>query len=85
MHDGSRIRLHRIAEDHDLRDRAAAVSLLERHRADGNLVTGLLFCDDEAINLHERMNLARAPLNAMSEAELCPGAKALEAINQSLR
>jgi 2-oxoglutarate/2-oxoacid ferredoxin oxidoreductase subunit beta len=85
MHDGSRVRLHRIAEDHDWRDRAAAVNLLARHRADGNFVTGLIYRDDEAINLHERMNLARAPLNAMKEAELCPGAKALEAINQSLR
>jgi 2-oxoglutarate ferredoxin oxidoreductase subunit beta len=85
LHDGSRIHLHKLAEDHDWRDRAAAVELLERHRSDGRFVTGLIYCNDEAINLAERLNVARAPLNAMTEVELCPGSKALEAINQSLR
>jgi 2-oxoglutarate ferredoxin oxidoreductase subunit beta len=85
MHDGSRIHLRKLAEDHDWRDRPAAVELIERHRSDGHFVTGLIYCNDEAIPLHQRLNLASAPLNAMGEAELCPGSKALEAINQSLR
>jgi len=29
--------------------------------------------------------MSQAPLNAMTEADLCPGSKALEGINQSLR
>ena len=85
LHDGSTIRLHKLGEDHDWRDRASALALLERHRADGNFVTGLIYMNEEPHTLHDRLNTAKAPLNAMNEAELCPGSKALAAINQSLR
>jgi 2-oxoglutarate ferredoxin oxidoreductase subunit beta len=59
--------------------------MLERHRADGNLVTGLIYMNEEPVNLHQRLGVSQTPLNAMAEADLCPGSKALEGINQSLR
>ena len=77
-------RLHKLAEDYDWRDRAAASAMLERHRADGNLVTGLIYMNEEPANLHQRLGTAQMPLNAMTEADLCPGSKALDAINVSL-
>ncbi len=85
LHDGTTIRLHRLADDHDWRDRSAAVALLERHRARGEVVTGLLYMNDEAVDMHQRLMTAKTPLNALAEPDLCPGSKALEAINASLR
>ena len=49
LHDGSAIRLHRLAEDYDWRDRSAASAMLERHRGEGNLVTGLIYMNEEPI------------------------------------
>jgi 2-oxoglutarate ferredoxin oxidoreductase subunit beta len=85
LHDGSAIRLHRLDGEHDRRDKSAALALLERRRARGEVVTGLIYLNDDAINLHQRLNTTQTPLNALSEADLCPGSKALEAINASLR
>ena len=85
LHDGSTIRLRKLAADHDWRDRSAALAVLEKHRVEGEVVTGLVYLNDEAIDLHARLNTAKRPLNELSEAELCPGSKALEAINASLR
>jgi 2-oxoglutarate/2-oxoacid ferredoxin oxidoreductase subunit beta len=85
LHDGSVIRLHRLADDHDRRDISAATALLERHRARGEVVTGLIYLNDEAVNLHQRLQMTGTPLNALREPDLCPGSKALEAINASLR
>ena len=85
LHDGSAIRLHRLAEDYDWRDRSAASAMLERHRGEGNLVTGLIYMNEEPMNLHQRLGTSQTPLNEMSEVDLCPGSKALDAINQSLR
>jgi 2-oxoglutarate ferredoxin oxidoreductase subunit beta len=85
LHDGSAIRLHRLAEDYDWRDRSAASAMLERHRGEGNLVTGLIYMNEEPMNLHRRLGTSQTPLNEMSEADLCPGSKSLDAINQSLR
>ena len=64
---------------------AAAAALLEKHHADGAFVTGLIYMNEEAESLHERLGTAHKPLNVMDEAELCPGSSALERINASLR
>jgi 2-oxoglutarate ferredoxin oxidoreductase subunit beta len=85
LHDGSAIRLRKLAADHDWRDRSAALAVLEKHRADGEVVTGLIYLNDEALDLHARLKTAKKPLNALADDELCPGSAALEAINASLR
>jgi 2-oxoglutarate ferredoxin oxidoreductase subunit beta len=35
--------------------------------------------------MHSYMNTAATPLNALTEAELCPGAAALDKLNAALR
>jgi 2-oxoglutarate/2-oxoacid ferredoxin oxidoreductase subunit beta len=85
MHDGTTIHLRKLDADHDVTDRAAALMTLERCRETGEIPTGLLYIDREAEDLHDSMNTALRPLNELTEAELCPGSKALEAVNASLR
>jgi 2-oxoglutarate/2-oxoacid ferredoxin oxidoreductase subunit beta len=85
MHDGSAIRFHKLASDHDWRDKSAALAVLEKHRAAGEIVTGLIYLNDEAVDLHARLKTTKRPLNALAERDLCPGSKALDAINASLR
>ena len=50
-----------------------------------SFVTGLLYVDREPEDLHRNFNTIEAPLNSLSEQELCPGAAVLEKINASLR
>ena len=85
LHDGTAIRLHKLADDHDCRDRSAALAALEHRRAKGEIVTGLIYLNEQAVHLHDRLNLTATPLNALTEPDLCPGSKALEAINAGLR
>jgi 2-oxoglutarate ferredoxin oxidoreductase subunit beta len=56
----------------------------ERHAA-GEIVTGLLYVDPDPRDMHAHLKTVDTPLNALSDADLVPGAKALEAINASLR
>jgi 2-oxoglutarate/2-oxoacid ferredoxin oxidoreductase subunit beta len=49
------------------------------------VVTGLLYVDPEPEDLHRHFNTVDAPLNSLSEKELCPGSTMLEKINASLR
>ena len=51
----------------------------------GEIATGLIYINDEADELHEILGTTARPLNELSERELCPGSKALDAINASLR
>ena len=84
LHDGSRCVLRKLAGDHDLGDRAAALALIEAHRRRGELVTGLLFLDPEGQDMHVRMNTVTTPLNALRYETLCPGAETLAVINAEL-
>ena len=85
MHDGSTIVLRKLDANHDCRDRSVALATLERCRAAGEIPTGLIYVEDEPDELHGVLNTTTRPLNELSERELCPGSKGLEAINASLR
>ena len=85
QHDGTTLALRKLDADYDVHDRLAAMSFLQQHAAKGQIVTGLLYVDPEAEDLHGHLNTVAAPLNALGEKELCPGSAALEKINASLR
>jgi len=85
MHDSSTIVLRKLDANHDCRNRSAALATLERARVAGEIATGLIYIEDEANELHEVLGTTDRPLNELSERELCPGSKALDAINVSLR
>ena len=85
QHDGTRLALRKVDADYDVHDRLAAMAFLQKHAAKGQVVTGLLYVDAEAEDLHSHLNTVAAPLNTLSEKELCPGSAALEKINASLR
>ena len=58
---------------------------IAKHRIGVLVATGLIYLNDEAEELHGVLGTTARPLNELSEGELCPGAKALAAINASLR
>ena len=85
QHDGSLLKLRKINDEYDPTDRTAALHFLNTHRSRGEIVTGLLYVDPEAEDMHAYLDTAETPLNALGDAELCPGAAALEKLNASLR
>jgi 2-oxoglutarate/2-oxoacid ferredoxin oxidoreductase subunit beta len=85
QHDGSKLALRKLDADYELHDRTAALGFLQQHAAKGQIVTGLLYVDPEAEDLHNHLNTVDSPLNTLNEGELCPGSATLEKINASLR
>jgi 2-oxoglutarate/2-oxoacid ferredoxin oxidoreductase subunit beta len=85
QHDGSVLRLSKVGEDYDPTNRIAAITQLQESKAKEHLLTGLLYLDADAEDLHEHLNTVAVPLNKLVEADLCPGSKALDALNASLR
>ena len=58
---------------------------IQQRQAEGEVVTGLLYVDPEAPDCHDVLQTTQTPLNALTEAQLCPGNAALGGINESLR
>jgi 2-oxoglutarate ferredoxin oxidoreductase subunit beta len=85
QHDGSVLHLRKLAADFDPTNKLAAMSYLQERQAAGEVVTGLLYIDEEAGDLNQRMNTVELPMNGLGDAELCPGRAALTAINAELR
>ena len=85
QHDGSKLRLRKLAHDYDATDRIKVMNLLQQSAAAGEVMTGLLYVDPESSDLHEHLNTIETPLNRLGERELCPGSVALEKINAALR
>lgn len=85
QHDGSVLQLAKLHQDYDVHDRAATIKYLHEREAAGEVVTGLLYLDAEAEDLHSHLNTADAPLNQMGVKELCPGAAKLAELNATYR
>jgi 2-oxoglutarate ferredoxin oxidoreductase subunit beta len=84
QHDGSVLRLRKLAGGYDAGDRLAALSHIAAHEARGEILTGLLYVNAAADDLHTHLKTVDVPLNRLTEAELCPGATVLAAINAEL-
>lgn len=85
QHDGSVLRLHKLDAAYDPRDRIAAMNLIQQRHARGEVVTGLLFVDPDATDMHGHLGTTARPLNSLAAAELSPGAATTAKINAALR
>ncbi|MCK6419332.1 MAG: 2-oxoacid:ferredoxin oxidoreductase subunit beta [Aquabacterium sp.] len=75
----------KLHADYDPTDRVRAAAQVQALQAQGEVVTGLLYVEPQAHDLHHAMNTMAGALNRLGESELCPGTAVLERINQGLR
>jgi len=85
QHDGSVLKLSKLPNDYDPTDRMAAAQRVQLHQARGEILTGLIYVDPAAEDLHQHLGTVDTPLNALADADLIPGAAALEKLNATLR
>ena len=85
MHDGSELRLHKLAKDWDPSDKFSAVNAVQKAKSKDEILTGLLYMDPDYHDLHKMLDTSETPMNSLVEADLCPGSEVLEEINGSFR
>lgn len=85
QHDGSILSLHKLADLYNPNNRAQALGYLQARQARGQIVTGLLYVDPKATDLHASLETVDTPLNELNGPDLIPGAAALDRINAGLR
>lgn len=85
MHNGSMVRFTAVPEDYDPTDRTTVTSYLEDHAGRGEVVTGLLYVNEDQPDFHELNNTPETALSKLDYTKLCPGSKALEALQEEFR
>jgi 2-oxoglutarate ferredoxin oxidoreductase subunit beta len=85
MHDGTKIRLHKLAKDWNPLNRFSAMSAMHKAKEKGEILTGLLYIDENSRDLHEMLDTSETALNSLGKETLCPGNEALAKLNASLQ
>ncbi|WP_235296541.1 2-oxoacid:ferredoxin oxidoreductase subunit beta [Portibacter marinus] len=85
LHDGSTLRLAKLAPDWNPFDRNSATNKLQKARSNGDVLTGLFYIDPSSGDLHKKLNTVDVALNTLNADQLCPGQSALDKINASFR
>jgi 2-oxoglutarate ferredoxin oxidoreductase subunit beta len=85
LHDGSWVRLRKVAEDYDPTDPDRSYGYIrERHKA-GEIVTGLLYISADSQDMHEQIDTVTGPLTQVPYEDLCPGSAELEKLQRRFR
>jgi len=85
QHDGTVLKLSKLRDDYNPSDRVAAMNYLQERQTAGEIVTGLLYVEAGAGDLHTHLGTTETPLNKLAEDVLCPGMAALDVVNGEYR
>ncbi len=77
LHDGSRIVFRRVDKQYDPTSRAAAFTFLRDSVNAGEIITGLLYIDEEIGDMHDLSGSVSTPLSRIPYEDLNPGAEKL--------
>jgi 2-oxoglutarate ferredoxin oxidoreductase subunit beta len=85
MHDGSWVRLRKLAEDYDATDRDRAYATIRERQREGEILTGLLYISPDSQDLHAQSATVDMPLTQLPYESLCPGNAELQKLQQRFR
>jgi 2-oxoglutarate ferredoxin oxidoreductase subunit beta len=85
LHDGSRLRIHKLGRDYDPTNRIAAATLLEQAETKGEVLTGLLYVNTGKPTFIESLNMSDQPLSLLPESKTRPSKAVLEELMEELR
>jgi 2-oxoglutarate ferredoxin oxidoreductase subunit beta len=85
MHSGRVMRFRAVPQGYDPTDRTSVLTYIESHKANNEVLTGLLYASQDAPDLHELNETSAEPLVSIPFDRLCPGSDALAEIQQSFR
>jgi len=84
MHDGSLLRLKKLANDYDPTDRYAAMRLLEDAHQKQEFITGLIYVNESRPALPELEHLPETPLVHLPEEKVRPSREVLDALMKAM-
>lgn len=85
LHDGSWVRLRKVADDYDPTDRDRAYAFIREHQREGEVITGLLYLSPDSKDMHEQSETTAMPLVDLPYEQLCPGNDELQKLQQRFR
>jgi len=85
LFDGARLRLKKLARDYDPTDRLQAVMLLHEAQKAGDVLTGVLYVDNDAPTFIDMLKMVDEPLARLPQERVRPSREALALAIEELR
>ncbi|HKW19370.1 MAG TPA: 2-oxoacid:ferredoxin oxidoreductase subunit beta [Terriglobales bacterium] len=85
MHDGSRLRLRKLEKDYDPTDKIRAISRLHQAKAEGSMLTGVLYVNTQTPTFLDMLNITDEPLAILPPSVTRPSPEVLEQVMEELR
>ncbi len=85
LHDGSRLRLKKLARDYDPAYKRGAIDTIHDAAGRGEVITGILYLDSKAPTFMDGLKIGDQPLVSLPESKVRPSRESLEEIMESLR
>jgi 2-oxoglutarate ferredoxin oxidoreductase subunit beta len=85
MHDGSRLRLHKLEAEYDATNRIVAVQRLMEAHEKQEVLTGVLYVNPKAPTFIDLLNVTDQPLATLPESVTRPSREVLEQCMEELR
>ncbi len=85
LHDGSKMSLQKLAPDWDPTNRESGLDKLQEAKLKGQVLTGLIYIDTEAKDLHQLIDTSANALNALPQSVTVPNVSHLATINEEFR
>ena len=82
VHDGTKMILHKLSKRYDPSSRRNAISRITVSRDKGEIVTGLLYLDQNERDTNDSLQTSIKPFNSLTQKELSPGTRAINEINR---
>lgn len=84
LHDGSRLALKKLGNDHDPTNKLEALRLLHESRTQKQLLTGLIYHNPHKPSFDQLMNLPETPIYSLGESELRLSREQFDAVMKSM-
>jgi 2-oxoglutarate ferredoxin oxidoreductase subunit beta len=85
MHDGSHLKIRKLARDYDPTDKLSALRALSEAQAKGEVLTGVLYVDTQKPNFVELLNMTDQTLATLPESTTRPPRAVLDQVMEELR
>ena len=85
LHNGSRVRLKKLARDYDPTDRLGAIKMLHETAGAKEVVTGIIYVDSHRDTLIDMFGLVDEPLATLPELRVRPPKEMLNQVMEELR
>jgi 2-oxoglutarate ferredoxin oxidoreductase subunit beta len=85
MHDGSHLRIRKLAREFDSSDRFGALQALEESEKKGEVLTGVLYLDTTKPTFIDLLNLDDEPVATLPESKVRPPKSVLDQVMDELR